>query len=142
MPIQPKKSDCDGKIIVYNEYLDGLSDLEGFSHIHVLYHFHKSQGYKLSVTPFLDNQPRGVFATRAPRRPNAIGLSILRLIKIEDNVMYVKGLDVLDQTPVLDIKPYSQKFDVYNNTTDGWLEKSQKQLSETLSDKRFDFSNH
>ncbi|MDY7028919.1 MAG: tRNA (N6-threonylcarbamoyladenosine(37)-N6)-methyltransferase TrmO [Spirochaetota bacterium] len=107
MPIQPPASQgARGRVIVNEEYAEGLLDLEGFSHIILLYVFHRCRGYNLQVTPFLDTVPRGLFATRAPRRPNPIGLSVVQLEAVEGNVLYIRDVDVLDGTPLLDIKPY------------------------------------
>lgn len=138
MPIQPSGADkVTGTIVVDKEYEQGLKDLEGFSHLILLYHFHQSKGYDLIVTPFLDDQKRGVFSTRAPRRPNPIGLSIVNLVKIEGNRLTVKGIDMLDGTPLIDIKPYVPEFDSKAVTAIGWLEKKQKNAAFLKSDDRF-----
>ncbi|MCK5347767.1 MAG: tRNA (N6-threonylcarbamoyladenosine(37)-N6)-methyltransferase TrmO, partial [Desulfobacula sp.] len=101
MPIQPSgAAKIQGTIVIDKEYEQGLSDLEGFSHIILLYHFHQSKGYNLMVTPFMDDQKRGLFSTRAPKRPNPIGLSIVQLIKREKNKINIKGIDVLNGTPL------------------------------------------
>ncbi|ODS36678.1 MAG: tRNA-Thr(GGU) m(6)t(6)A37 methyltransferase TsaA [Candidatus Altiarchaeales archaeon WOR_SM1_86-2] len=121
VPIQASRSDEEGEIEVFEEYAPGLKDLKGFSHIIILYIFHESDGYELSVKPFLDNEPRGVFATRAPGRPNPIGLSIVGLIEIRKNVLKVRGIDVIDGTPLLDIKPYVPEFDQREGVKIGWL---------------------
>ena len=103
MPIQPAgASGGKGTVEILPEYAEGLADLDGFSHIVLLYHFHRSTGFKLRVTPFLDDQPRGLFATRAPKRPNPIGLSVVKLVKVEGPVVRVENVDVLDGTPLLD----------------------------------------
>lgn len=138
MPIQPAGAeDVEGRILLDEAYLEGLSDLGGFSHIILLYWFHRSKGYSLKVKPFLDDEFRGLFATRAPRRPNPIGLSVVRLLKIEQNVLYIRGVDVVDGTPLLDIKPYVPTFDAVEALSTGWLEKN-AQKSETIrSDDRF-----
>jgi len=102
------------------EYAEGLEDLEGFSHIFLLYVFHESSGYSLLVKPFLDDQLRGLFATRHPCRPNPIGLSVVRLIARQGNSLEVEGVDTLDGTPLLDIKPYVPDFDVRADTRTGW----------------------
>ncbi|MBN2014960.1 MAG: tRNA (N6-threonylcarbamoyladenosine(37)-N6)-methyltransferase TrmO [Candidatus Altiarchaeota archaeon] len=120
--IQASMSEAIGKIEVFREYEPGLKDIEGFSHIIILYLFHKSEDYKLHVKPYLDTGLRGVFATRFPRRPNPIGLSIVRLIEREKNVLKVEGIDVLDGTPLLDIKPYVPEFDDRKSIEIGWLE--------------------
>ena len=122
-PIQPRKSDgAEGTIEIYDEFVPGLDDLEGFSHIYLLFHFHLSKDYKLKVVPYLDNQKRGLFATRAPRRPNQIGLSIVQLLRIEKNTLYIKDIDMIDGTPLLDIKPYVHSFDKQTDIKIGWLE--------------------
>ena len=123
MPIQPSRGrGVRGTVEVAPEYADGLADLGGFSHIVLIYHFHRSQGFDLRVTPFLDTEKRGLFATRAPRRPNAIGLSVVRLLGIEGNRIEVQDLDILDGTPLLDIKPYVPEFDHRTEVHEGWLE--------------------
>ncbi|SDU61819.1 tRNA (N6-threonylcarbamoyladenosine(37)-N6)-methyltransferase TrmO [Desulfobacula phenolica] len=138
MPIQPSGADkVTGTIVINKEYELGLKDLEGFSHLILLYNFHQSKGYDLILTPFLDDQKRGVFSTRAPRRPNPIGLSIVNLLKIEGNRLTIKGIDVLDGTPLIDIKPYVPEFDSKAVTAVGWLEKTQKNATFLKSDDRF-----
>jgi len=138
MPIQPSgAADVTGTIVIDKEYEQGLSDLEGFSHIILLYHFHQSKGYNLMVKPFLDDQKRGLFSTRAPRRPNPIGLSIVKLIKREDNRLTIEGIDVLNGTPLLDIKPHVPGFDAKEVTAIGWLEKSHENATSLKSDDRF-----
>lgn len=126
VPIQPRFGrGIEGSIEIFPEYAEGLTDLEGFSHITLLYHFHRSTGYSLRVRPFLDEMERGVFATRAPRRPNPIGLSTVRLVKIEGMVLYILDLDIIDGTPLLDIKPYVPVFEeddkVRGGGRSGWL---------------------
>ena len=123
MPIQPSRGrGVRGTVEVAPEFADGLADLDGFSHVVLIYHFHQSRGFDLRVTPFLDTQKRGLFATRAPRRPNAIGLSVVRLLGIEGNRIQVQDLDILDGTPLLDIKPYVPEFDYRTEVREGWLE--------------------
>jgi tRNA (adenine37-N6)-methyltransferase len=121
-PIQPTRSQAIGQVIIHPEFADGLQDVEEFSHIILLYAFHQSEGYSLHVRPFLDDQLRGLFATRHPCRPNPIGLSIVRLLALRDNVLEIEGVDVLDGTPLLDVKPYVPDFDVRTNTHAGWYE--------------------
>ena len=121
---------------VYPQYSAGLADLEGFSHVILFYWFHKSSGYSLTCRPFLDTQERGIFATRAPRRPNPIGFSIVELLKIENHVLTVGSIDIIDQTPLLDIKPYVAEFDVRAQARSGWYENAQNK-SQTVADKRF-----
>ena len=138
MPIQPAgAADIKGTIIINKEYEQALSDLEGFSHIILLYHLHKSQGYNLMVKPFMDDQKRGLFSTRAPRRPNPIGLSTVRLISRKGNILQIKGIDVLNNTPLIDIKPYVPKFDEKEVTSIGWLEGKQEHAVSVKSDDRF-----
>ncbi len=138
MPIQPSgAADVKGTIIINREYEQGLSDLEGFSHIILLYHFHQSKGYNLMVTPFMDDQKRGLFSTRAPRRPNSIGLSIVRLISRKGNTLQIKGIDMLNNTPLIDIKPYVPRFDERKAISVGWLEGRQEYAVTVKSDDRF-----
>ena len=138
MPIQPSgAAQVQGTIVIDKEYEQGLNDLEGFSHIILLYHFHQSKGYNLMVKPFLDDQKRGLFSTRAPRRPNPIGLSIVRLIKREGNRVTIQGIDVLNGTPLIDIKPYVPGFDAKDVTAIGWLEKNYENARSLKSDDRF-----
>jgi len=122
-PIQPYRSQTAGQVEVLPPYEAGLQDIEGFSHIILVYHFHRAApGYDLLVTPFLDDRPKGLFATRYPRRPNTIGLSVVRLVRREGLVLHVQGIDVLDGTLLLDIKPYVPAFDAFPEATSGWLE--------------------
>lgn len=138
MPIQPTGAKgVRGTIEIQPEYAPGLADLDGFSHIILLYHLHKSTGYRLTVTPFLDTQPHGVFATRAPKRPNPIGISIVKLIKIEDNNLTIENVDILDGTPLLDIKPYVPDFDQPEKVRIGWLEPARGEIPDKRSDDRF-----
>jgi len=120
-PIQAWKSKEKGKIEVFKKYATGLKDIEGFSHIIILYLFHKSKGFSLLVKPFLDKHKRGLFATRYPARPNQIGLTIVKLLKRKGNVLIVEGMDVIDGTPLLDIKPHIPIFDYRKNVKIGWL---------------------
>jgi tRNA (adenine37-N6)-methyltransferase len=119
-PIQASTSEATGQVEVYPEFSDGLQDVDGFSHLHLLYVFHCSGDYALRVKPFLDDQLRGLFATRHPCRPNPIGLSVVRLIERRGNVLEVEGVDMLDGTPLLDIKPYLPDFDVREQIRSGW----------------------
>ena len=120
-PIQPVYAHgCTGWAEVLPEYAEGLRDLEGFSHVYLIYHMHRAGPPKLVVRPFLDDADRGVFATRAPCRPNPIGLSVVELLRRDGRVLYVDGLDVLDGTPLLDLKPYTAKFDCIEGTRNGW----------------------
>ncbi len=120
-PIQPiYAEECGGYAEIFPEYADGLKDLDGFSHIYILFQLHKSGPVKLHVKPFLDTEIRGLFSTRAPSRPNPIGMSIVKLISVEGNRLYIDGIDMLDGTPIVDIKPYSARFDKIENTRNGW----------------------
>lgn len=109
-PIQPFRSKASGEIEVFREYERGLDDIESFSHLVLIYKFHRSRGFSLKVKPVMDDRLRGLFATRAPRRPNQIGLSVVKLIRRRGNILFVNGIDVIDGTPLLDIKPYVPEF--------------------------------
>ncbi len=123
MPIQPAGAKgIQGRVELLPQLTVGLDDLEGFSHIYLIYYFHKSQGYQLKVKPYLDDQNRGVFATRAPHRPNAIGLSLVKLIRREGAALIVENIDVIDGTPLLDIKPYVPHMNDTQDLRFGWLE--------------------
>lgn len=140
MPIQPVGArGVKGEIHLKKEYEDGLNDLEGFSHIILIYHFHLSEGYLLKVKPFLDNMERGIFATRAPRRPNSIGLSVVSIDKIEGNIIHISNVDIVDKTPLLDIKPYMPCFDKFEDEELklGWFEDKYKDAHNKKSDRRF-----
>ena len=126
-PIQPTRSSAMGTVEVYAEFAEGLLDIEGFSHLILLYAFHCSQGYSLTVKPFLDDELHGLFATRYPCRPNPIGLSIVRLLARENHILKIEGVDVLDGTPLLDIKPYVPEFDLRTGVRTGWLENRNQQ---------------
>ena len=121
-PIQPVFCEgIEGRAEILPAYEEGLQDIEGFSHLVVLYHLHRTETISLKVKPFLQDQTHGVFATRHPCRPNRIGLSVLRLIRREGNLLILGDLDILDGTPILDIKPFVNKFDSRDNTRDGWI---------------------
>ena len=138
MPIQPPgAAGVKGTALVFMEYRAGLKDLDDFSHIILLYHLHRSRGFNLHVVPFMDSEEHGIFATRAPRRPNPIGLSIVQLDRIEDGVLYIWNVDILDGTPLIDIKPYVPEFDSHADVRAGWLEHARKTVSEKRSDDRF-----
>jgi len=138
MPIQPKGAkDTIGTIEVDEKYQNGLQDLGGFSHIYLLYNFHKAERTDLIVTPFMDTTPRGVFSTRSPLRPNHIGLSIVELVGVEKNLIKVRGIDILNGTPLLDIKPYIEQFDAVQNSLSGWMKGSTADVEKKRSDKRF-----
>jgi tRNA-Thr(GGU) m(6)t(6)A37 methyltransferase TsaA len=136
-PIQPTAAKgIKGKIEVFPEYIDGLQDVDGFSYIIVLYHCHLVAGFSLKVKPFLDDKLHGVFATRAPRRPNSIGFSIVHLVGIEENIIHIQDVDIVDETPLLDIKPYIPNFDIREGKI-GWLEKNIHKHIKSIDDGRF-----
>jgi len=138
MPIQPNGArGVRGTIAIFPEYRDGLRDLDGFSRIILIFAFHRSSDYALVVNPFLDTTPRGVFATRAPKRPNAIGLSIVRLTGIHEGTLDIEDVDMLDGTPLLDIKPYVPAFDAYPDAATGWLAPVIQDAESFRSDGRF-----
>jgi len=137
-PIQPAGAKgINGTIEVFPEYAEGLGDVEGFSHIILIYHFHLSKGSSLRVKPFMDNEAHGVFAMRGPSRPNPIGISIVRLVRTEGNILHIQDVDIIDGTPLLDIKPYVPKFDIRDVEKIGWLEKNVHKLSTSKDDGRF-----
>ena len=138
MPIQPVGAAlAKGHVDVFPEYATDLKDLDGFSQIILLYHFHRVEESDLIVTPFLDCLPRGVFSTRAPKRPNPIGISVVRLLKVIGTALHIQNVDILDGTPLLDIKPYVPKFDQYPADCIGWLEQARGRVREVKSDRRF-----
>ena len=139
MPIQPAGAQgVTGSVEVFPEYCAGLKDIEGFSHIILIYHFHLSTKYSLKAKPFLDQQPRGVFAMRGPARPNPIGISAVRLVKVEGCFLRIEDVDIVDGTPLLDIKPYVPDFDWRAAERIGWLDGKSKNASQERSDERFD----
>jgi tRNA-Thr(GGU) m(6)t(6)A37 methyltransferase TsaA len=122
-PIQPVYAKgCMGRAEVLPAFVEGLRDLEGFSHIYLIYSLHRAGRANLVVKPFLQDIEHGVFATRAPCRPNAIGLSIVELVRRVGNVLHLDGVDILDGTPLLDIKPYTAKFDCVQTARNGWYD--------------------
>ncbi len=141
MPVQPKGAQETYATIEFaEEFQEGLKDLDGFSHVYLIYHFHEVKEPKLSVIPFNDmtNTPRGVFSTRTPMHPNSIGLSVVELVKVEENIVTIKGVDILDGTPLLDIKPYIENFDkVDGEVKSGWMKASLEEVSKKKSDNRF-----
>jgi len=138
MPIQPTgKSSASGTAELLPEFVEGLRDLDGFTHVILIYHLHKVSSTQLTVRPFLSSETHGVFATRAPTRPNPIGISIVRLLSIEKNVLHLGNLDVLDGSPLLDVKPYVPEFDTPTDARAGWLEHAQTRAKTTKSDGRF-----
>ena len=122
VPCQGFVRNAIGEVEIFPEFADGLNDIEGFSHVYLIYFFHQAGGYEPAVKPFLDVEKHGLFATRHFNRPNPIGISVVELLSRESNVLKVKGVDVLDGTPLLDIKPYVPQFDQKKNTRIGWLE--------------------
>jgi tRNA-Thr(GGU) m(6)t(6)A37 methyltransferase TsaA len=137
-PIQPTGAKgVEGKIEIFPDYAAGLADLAGFSHIFILYHFHLSRDYSLKIKPFLDDRKRGLFATRAPSRPNPIGLSVVRLMDIKDGNLHVRDIDVVDGTPLLDIKPYVPEFDVRQVDKFGWIGEKTGKVEGVVDDGRF-----
>jgi len=138
MPIQPVGGrEISGTVEVFPEFSGGLMDIEGFTRIILIYHFHRSGKYTLQPVPFLDTVPHGVFSTRAPNRPNPIGLSVVTLLKREGNCLQVSGIDILDGTPLLDIKPYLPDCDAFFSEKTGWFPGGNSCLTSTLSDDRF-----
>ena len=121
-PMQAAHSDAEGRVEVFPEYASGLKDVETFTHIYLLYEFDRAGHIELVRPTFLGDAPHGVFASRHPCRPNSIGLSIVRLLERRDNVLVVNGIDVLDGTPLLDIKPYMPRFDSVESASDGWAD--------------------
>ena len=137
-PIQPVGAEgAEGTVEVFEEFADGLKDLEGFSHIFLFYWFHRSGDWSPEVVPFMDDRLRGLFATRAPARPNPIGLSLVRLREVRGPVLLVEDVDMLDGSPLLDIKPYLPEFDSREVTARGWLEKNASKAREMRADDRF-----
>lgn len=122
IPCQGCRSKMTGVVEVFPDYAEGLKDVEGFSHLILIYYFHKASETKLIAKPFLDDQPRGIFAIRGPSRPNHIGLTVVKLLKTEGNQLTVANIDCLDGTPLLDIKPYIPEFDEKSDIKIGWLE--------------------
>ncbi|MBN1416115.1 MAG: tRNA (N6-threonylcarbamoyladenosine(37)-N6)-methyltransferase TrmO [Bacteroidales bacterium] len=140
IPIQPSAGKgTKGTVEIYEEYAAGLKDLDGFSHIILLYHFHLAKDFQLQVKPFLDDNIRGLFSTRAPRRPNNIGLSVVRLIKVDKTILHIENVDIMNGTPLLDIKPFVPDFDPSEDIKIGWLSKSKHKMTKTKADNRFDF---
>ncbi len=141
MPVQPRGAkDTLATIEFKNEYAQGLKDLDSFSHAYLIYYFHKVKEHKLRVVPFNDatHTERGVFSTRTPMHPNSIGLSVVEIVDVKQNIVTIKGIDVLDGTPLLDIKPYIENFDrVDTQTKSGWMKSSKDEVSQKRSDGRF-----
>ena len=138
MPLQPAGAgEVLGEVILRPELAEGLKDLDGFSHIYLIYHFHKAGPGKLTVIPFMDTEPRGVFATRSPGRPSTLGLPFVELVAIENNRLTVRGADILDGTPLIDIKPYIEAFACPKNPTCGWMTADRTQVGKKRADDRF-----
>ena len=137
-PIQPTAAKgIKGTVEIFPGYVDGLKDLENFSHIYLIFNFHLSKKSSLLVKPFMDTQAHGVFSTRASSRPNSIGLSIVELISIEKNILHISDVDIVNGTPLLDIKPYVPEFDRRETNKIGWLNKNVHKLSTSKDDGRF-----
>lgn len=138
MPIQPTGAQgVRGTVEVFPEYCAGLKDIGGFSHIILVYHFHLSKGYSLELKPFLDEEARGVFAMRGPARPNPIGISAVRLVEVEGCTLHIEDVDIVDGTPLLDIKPYVPDFDWRRAERVGWLSQKSSDVCQKRSDARF-----
>jgi tRNA (adenine37-N6)-methyltransferase len=137
-PIQPAYAKgCKGRVEIFPEFAEGLQDLEGFSHIYLIFHFNQAGPMQLIVKPFLQDVERGVFSTRAPCRPNGIGLSIVELIGREGNVLHLDCVDILDGTPLFDIKPYSAKFDRIEATRNGWQDEVDEATAKNLGRREY-----
>jgi len=138
MPIQPAAAvGIEGTVVLDLSLQEGLKDLEEFSHVILVYYFHQAKTPDLLVKPFLDEVKHGVFATRAPRRPNGIGISVVKLLTVEGNILHIENVDILDGTPLLDIKPYIPDFDEQEEVKIGWLESSRGKKNQKMSDDRF-----
>ena len=130
-PIQPEFAHgCEGRIEVYPDYRDGLKDIETFTHLILLYLFHEAEDAPLVISPFLEDTPRGILATRHPGRPNHIGLSVVRFVRREGTVLHVENVDILDATPLIDIKPFVPRFDIPENPRGGWTEAVDPKLAQ------------
>ena len=137
-PIQPAGAQgIEGTVEIASEYVEGLKDIDGFSHIILIYHFHLAKGHFLKIKPYMDDQSRGIFATRAPSRPNPIGISVVRLVRIDGNILHIKDVDIIDGTPLLDIKPYVPEFDIRKVGKIGWLGEKVNKLPRAKDDGRF-----
>ncbi len=132
-PIQPVYAKgIRAKAIIHQQYVDGLQDIEGFSHVVLIYHLHKAKEPHLIIKPYMQDIFRGVFATRSPHRPNPIGMSVVKLIRHDGNVLEVEDIDILDDTPLLDIKPYIARFDILPDIRSGW----QQEIDEDTAQRR------
>lgn len=138
MPIQPVgAADIEGEVLVDERFQEGFEGLEGFSHIYLIYYFHQAKRTELKVVPYMDTQRKGVFATRSPLRPAHVGISIVRLIAVVGRLLKVRGIDVLDGTPLIDIKPYIPHFDHQHEATSGWMKSPRSDVEARRSDNRF-----
>ena len=138
MPIQPSGAlGIKGTVDLFEEYSPGLKDIDGFSHIILVYHFHLAKGYALETLPFMEEETHGIFAIRAPSRPNPIGISVVRLVRVEDNILHIEDVDILDGTPLIDIKTYVPEFDSRIAERIGWLSKKSQRARRHKSDNRF-----
>ncbi|MCF2136530.1 MAG: tRNA (N6-threonylcarbamoyladenosine(37)-N6)-methyltransferase TrmO [Candidatus Thorarchaeota archaeon] len=138
LPIQASMTDVEGHVELDPEYVDGLATLDLFSHAILVYWFHKVKPVELTVVPYMDSNPHGVFATRSPSRPNCIGLSTVEIVEINGPIIRFRGADMLDWTPLLDIKPFVPEFDNRENATSGWLTEYLKKTPRKFSDDRFE----
>lgn len=130
-------TEIKGTVEIFPQFAEGMQDMDGFSHVILIYHFHLVKETSLKVVPFMDDQMHGIFSTRAPNRPNPIGISVVRLVRIEGNILHIQDLDIVDGTPLLDMKPYVPEFDVRDAEKSGWLQKNMDQLSTKKDDGRF-----
>jgi len=138
MPIHPAGAKgVAGRVVVDEAYREGLKDIGGFSHVFLLYHLHLCDGYALQVRPFMDDKVHGIFACRAPKRPNPIGLSIVKLVRVEGSILYIEDVDIVDGTPLLDIKPYVPLFDTATDVRTGWFTDRADSVIDARSDGRF-----
>ncbi len=136
VPIQAKVGeDHVGHIELEERFVDGLKDLDGFSHAHLIYHFNQHTEFSLVVKPYMDDTPRGLFSTRAPKRPNFIGLSLVEILSVDKNIVTFRGVDMLNDTPLIDIKPYYHDFDSRTDSKAGWLDNVKNKRE--ISDDRF-----
>lgn len=136
-PIQPAcAAGSTGRVEVFPEFADGLRDIEGFSHVYLVYHFHRAGPAKLVVKPFMEDVHRGVFATRAPCRPNPIGLSVVEVVRRDGNGIVVRGVDIIDGTPLLDIKPYTARFDRIDTSRNGWQDGIDEETARKRGERR------
>jgi tRNA-Thr(GGU) m(6)t(6)A37 methyltransferase TsaA len=137
-PIQPRSAKgIEGTLEIYPEFIEGLLDIEGFSHLILIYHFHLAKEPTLKAKPFMDDTMHGIFAIRGPSRPNPIGISVVRLVRVEGGFLTIRDVDIVDGTPLLDIKPYVPQFDIHDVDRLGWLEKNVHALHNIKDDGRF-----